>query len=91
MNNFSKIAMGILFIGVLSACDKINNTSRTLDTMLGGDYEVHILGHDKPYIVTNGKITSVPEKGYYVFYPKVNGKKTLVQSPIQLTTIIKID
>lgn len=76
---------------VLSSCDKMNNASRTMDTMLGGDYQVHVLGHDSPFIVKNGKITSVPEKGYYVYYPTINGKKTLVQSPIQLTTIIKID
>jgi len=80
----------LLFAVLLSVgCDKINNANRTIDTMLGGDFEVHILGHDEPYIVTNGKITSVPEKGYYVFYPRIKGKKRLVQSPIQLTTIIK--
>ena len=91
MITLSRIFLTLLFIALLSGCDKINNTSRTLDTMLGGDYEVHILGHKAPYIVNNGKITSVPEKGYYIFYPKINGKKTLVQSPIQITTIIKID
>lgn len=84
-----KIVLLLLSIVFIASCDKINNASRTIDTMLGGDFEVHILGHDEPYIVTNGKITSVPEKGYYIFYPKINGKKTLVQSPIQLTTIIK--
>lgn len=82
------LGLSALFI---TSCDRINNANRTIDTMLGGDYEVHILGHKEPYTVTNGKITSVPEKGYYVFYPKINGKKTLVQSPIQLTTIIKTD
>lgn len=77
-------------IVLLSGCDFFNRTERTLDTMLGGDYDVYINGHPAPYRVDNDKITSVPEKGYYIFYPTINGKKTLVQSPIQLTTIIKI-
>ncbi len=81
----------MMMVLLITGCDRINNANRTIDTMLGGNYEVHILGHNEPYIVKNGKITSVPEKGYYVFYPKLNGKKTLVQSPIQLTTIIKTD
>ena len=75
----------------LSACDKINNASRTMDTMLGGDFKVHVQGFDKPFDVKNGKVTSVPEKGYYVFYPIIDGKERLVQSPIQLTTIVKMD
>ncbi len=42
-----------------------------------------------PVIVINGKVTSVPDKGYYVYYPTIDGKERLVQSPIQITTIIK--
>lgn len=91
MMRYVKVSLLLFILGTLLACDRINNASRTIDTMLGGDFEVHILGHDEPYIVTNGKITSVPEKGYYIFYPRIEGKKTLVQSPIQLTTIIKTD
>lgn len=87
-SNFYLLAILIfLFVG----CDKINRASRTMDTMLGGDYEVHVLGHKQPYIVNGGKVTSVPEKGYYVFYPLINGKEKMVQSPIQITTIIKTD
>ena len=81
----------LLATATLSGCDKINNASRTMDTMLGGDYDVYIQGHPIVYSVNNGKVTSVPEKGYYVFYPTVNGKKTMVQSPIQITTIVKKD
>lgn len=76
---------------ILSGCDRINRASRTLDTFLGGDYRVHILGHDTVYQVDGGKITSEPEKGYYIFYPTVNGEETLVQSPIAITTIVKVD
>lgn len=75
----------------ISGCDKVNNASRTLDTMLGGDYQVIVQGIEKPFFVKNDKVTSVPEKGYYVFYPTIDGKERLVQSPIQITTIIKMD
>ncbi|MGH1373391.1 MAG: hypothetical protein ACRBBW_15230 [Cellvibrionaceae bacterium] len=84
----------VLVLGVvvlLSGCDFFNRTERTLDTMLGGDYEVWVNGRPTPFIVENDKITSEPTKGYYIFYPTIDGKKTLVQSPIQLTTIIKKD
>ncbi len=84
----------VLVLGVavlLSGCDFFNRTERTLDTMLGGDYEVWVNGHPAPFIVENDKITSEPEKGYYIFYPTIEGEKRLVQSPIQLTTIIKKD
>ena len=75
----------------LTGCDKINNVSRSMDTMLGGDYDVYIQDHKVVYHVKNGKVTSVPDKGYYVFYPEINGKATMVQSPIHITTIIKVD
>ncbi len=75
----------------LSGCDKMNNMSRSMDTMLGGDYEVYIQGHKEVYHVKGGKVTSAPEKGYYIFYPEINGEKRMVQSPIQITTIVKVD
>ena len=86
-----KIGLFILSLLLIPACDKMNNASRTLDTMLGGDFEVHIQGHPTVYYVENGKVTSVPDKGYYIFYPVIDGKKQMVQSPIQLTTIVKTD
>ena len=91
MNTLFRLLTISLCLISLSACDKINNASRTMDTMLGGDYEVHIQGFDQPFHVKDGKVTSVPGKGYYVFYPIIDGKEQLVQSPIQLTTIIKVD
>ena len=75
----------------LSGCDKVNNASRTFDTMMGGDYKVYVQGIDEPFSVNDGKVTSVPDKGYYVYYPTIEGKERLVQSPIQITTIIKMD
>jgi len=88
-----KFSLFLILISVLllSACDKVNNASRTMDTMLGGDFLVHVQGIEKPFIVNNGKVTAVPEKGYYIFYPEIDGKERLVQSPIQITTIIKMD
>lgn len=79
---------------LLGGCDKINNANRAMDTMLGGDYKVYVIGHKKIYLVDNGKVTSVPDKGYYVFYATVQGelksKTRLVQTPIATSVIEKI-
>ena len=91
MPNWTRTLFILNLALLLSACDKINNASRTMDTMLGGDFQVYVQGIDQPFMVKNGKVTSVPEKGYYVFYPLIDGKKRMVQSPIQITTIIKLD
>jgi hypothetical protein len=90
MKNTKFIVLGIAVM-VISGCDFINRSSRTMDTMLGGDYEVHVQGFERPFQVNGGKITSQPDKGYYIFYPTIDGKKRLVQSPIHLTTIIEKD
>lgn len=84
-----KVVIALLLFTSLIGCDKINNFNRSLDTILGGDFDVYIQGQPQPFRVNNGKITSVPEKGYYVFYPIIDGKERLVQSPIQATTIIQ--
>lgn len=82
------LAVAALF---LVSCDRVNNASRTMDTMLGGDYKITVQGIAEPFMVFNGKVTSVPDKGYYIYYPRENGKTNLVQSPINSTTIQKID
>ena len=87
----TRLILLVLFVAFLSGCDKINRASRTMDTMLGGDFKVYVQGIEEPFIVNNGKVTSIPEKGYYVYYPVVDGKERLVQSPIHITTIIKMD
>lgn len=95
MSNLSKVfcasATALMLLFSAAGCDRINNASRTMDTMLGGDFDVYIAGHPQVYHVKNGKVTSVPEKGYYVFYPTIDGRKTMVQSPIHSTTIVKVD
>lgn len=90
MKNYAVI-MIVLSVLFMAGCDKVNRASRTMDTMLGGDFEVYVQGIEKPFIVKNDKVTSIPEKGYYVYYPIIDGKERLVQSPIQITTIIKMD
>ncbi len=87
------VVMGVVLSVVLgvAGCDKVNRASRTMDTMLGNDFDVYIQGHSEVYKVRNGKVTSVPEKGYYVFYPIINGKERMVQSPIHITTIVEVD
>ena len=90
MKNTS-VVIAMLSILFLTGCDKVNKASRTMDTMLGGDFTVYVQGIDEPFIVKNDKVTSVPEKGYYVYYPIIDGKERLVQSPIHITTIIKMD
>ncbi len=86
-----KVFLLLLSASVLAGCDRINSASRTMETMLGGDYDVYIQGHPKVYRVKNGKVTSVPEKGYYIFYPTIDGDKKMVQSPIQITTVVEVD
>ncbi len=86
-----KLLVLLTVVVALSGCDKINKVNRSMDTMLGGDYEVYIQGHKEVYHVKNGKVTSAPDKGYYIFYPEINGVKRMVQSPIHITTIVKID
>jgi len=83
------VALAAILIVSISGCDKINNAARTFDTVLGGDFLVYVQGIEEPFNVLDGKVTSVPEKGYYVYYPTINGEKKLVQSPIQITTIIE--
>ncbi|MFL0796925.1 MAG: hypothetical protein K6L73_05480 [Cellvibrionaceae bacterium] len=91
MKNVITMSLLVMVTISLTACDKINRASRTMDTMLGNDFDVYIQGHPEVYKVRNGKVTSVPEKGYYVFYPIINGKERMVQSPIQITTIVEVD
>ena len=91
MKKYFFVLVVLSLVSSLSGCDKVNNVSRTMDTMLGGDYDVYVQGIAQPFHVIDDKVTSVPEKGYYVFYPMIDGKERLVQSPIQITTIVKVD
>ena len=57
LSQWPRVACLLSALILVSGCDKINTANRTLDTMIGGDFEVHILGHEQPYHVDNGKVT----------------------------------
>lgn len=84
------MAAGIL----LSGCseEQQNQLSRIGVTWLEGDYQVTYAegDHVKSWQVLDGKVTSDPQKGYYYFWARVNGKKAYVQSPIERTYIEEI-
>jgi hypothetical protein len=84
------LAAGIL----LSGCseEQQNKLSRIGVTWLEGDYQVTYAegGHVKSWQVLDGKVTSDPQKGYYYFWARVNGKKAYVQTPIVRTYIEEI-
>ncbi len=76
---------------LLAACtqEQQNQISRLGVTWLEGDYRVTYAdgSHVKSWEVRDGKVTSEPEKGYYFFWVKVDGKKRYVQTPIARTYI----
>ncbi len=59
-----------------------------------GDFRVTFVSggqHIKQWTVKNGKITTMPQKGYYFFWARnENGKKFYVQSPIARTYVEEI-
>lgn len=79
---------------LLAACtqEQQNRISRIGVTWLEGDYRVTYAdgSHVKSWEVRDGKVTSEPEKGYYFFWVKVDGKKRYVQTPIARSYIEEI-
>lgn len=75
----------------LSACseDQQNKLSRVGVSWLDGNYRVTYASgeHVKSWEVHDGKVTSDPQKGYYYFWAKVDGKKAYVQTPIGHTYV----
>ena len=63
-----------------------------LVTWLEGNYRVTYAdgSHVKSWVVEDGKVTSEPQKGYYYFWAKVDGKKVYVQTPIGRSYIEEI-
>jgi hypothetical protein len=78
----------------LSACseEQQNKLSRLGVSWLEGDYKVTYAdgSHVKSWIVKDAKVTSEPQKGYYYFWARVDGKKVYVQTPIGRTYIEEI-
>ena len=75
----------------LSACseEQQNKISRLGVTWLEGNYKVTYADgeHVKSWIIEDGKVTSEPDKGYYYFWAKQDGKKIYVQTPIERSYI----
>ena len=78
----------------LAACseEQQNRLSRLGVTWLEGNYRVTYAAgnHVKSWEVRDGKVTSEPNKGYYFFWVRNNGKKFYVQTPIARTYIEEI-
>ena len=78
----------------LSGCseEQQNQISRLGVTWLEGNYRVTYAEgqHVKSWEVRDGKVTSDPQKGYYYFWARVDGKKVYVQTPIGHTYVEEI-
>jgi major membrane immunogen (membrane-anchored lipoprotein) len=76
---------------LLSACseEQQNKLSRIGVTWLEGDYRVTYAdgSHVKSWEIRDGKVTTEPDKGYYYFWARQNGKKIYVQTPIDRSYI----
>ncbi|MBT8439351.1 MAG: hypothetical protein HKP55_09785 [Gammaproteobacteria bacterium] len=70
-----------------------NKLSRLGVTWLEGNYQVTFVegNHLKSWTVIDGKVTTEPNKGYYFFWTRVDGKKRYVQTPIARTYIEEIN
>lgn len=75
----------------LAGCseDQQNKLTRVGVSWLDGNYRVTYASgeHVKSWEVHDGKVTSDPQKGYYYFWARVDGKKAYVQTPIGHTYV----
>lgn len=85
------VSLSALLIGCSE--EQQNKISRLGVTWLEGDYRVTYADgeHVKSWDVIDGKVTTEPDKGYYYFWARVNGKKVYVQTPIGRTYIEEIN
>ncbi len=78
----------------LAACtgDSQNKFQRIGVQFIDGDYRVTFAEgtHQHSWTVRDGKVTSVPEKGYYFFWAEQDGRRIYVQTPIDRTYIEEI-
>ena len=89
-----------LFIGLImvvllfSGCseEQQNRISRIGVTWLEGNYKITYADgeHVKSWVIRDSKVTSEPEKGYYYFWVRADGKKLYVQTPIARSYIEEI-
>ncbi|MDH5325697.1 MAG: hypothetical protein OEZ68_19015 [Gammaproteobacteria bacterium] len=89
-----KVISGVVLAVVLFGCseEQQNKLSRLGVTWLEGDYRVTYAdgSHVKSWTVKDGKVTSDPQKGYYYFWARVDGKSVYVQTPVGRTYIEEI-
>jgi hypothetical protein len=90
----SKILSLICLALLLAGCteEQQNRLTRLGVTWLEGNYRVTYADgeHVKSWVVRDSKVTSEPEKGYYFFWIREDGKKYYVQTPIARTYIEEI-
>jgi hypothetical protein len=90
----SKILSLICLALLLAGCteEQQNRLTRLGVTWLEGNYRVTYADgeHVKSWVVRDSKVTSEPEKGYYFFWIREDGKKYYVQPPIARTYIEEI-
>ncbi|HIF18039.1 MAG TPA: hypothetical protein EYG50_09845 [Cycloclasticus sp.] len=88
---FALLTLLILFANGCSE-EQQNKISRLGVSWLEGDYKVTFIegSYKKEWAVKESKVTSDPQKGYYFFWVKKDGKSKYVQVPIARTIIEEI-
>ncbi len=83
------LVLGSGYYKYFGSADAQNKWGRKMIEIKSGDYDVTYAtaGFNKTWNVRDGKITSVPEKGYYFFF--VN--KQYVQVPIGMCIIEEVE
>jgi len=86
------VLMVFILLSVGCSEEQQNKISRFGVSWLEGDYKVTFYegSHKKEWQLLDGKVTSDPQKGYYFFWIKKDGKSKYVQVPIARTTIEEI-
>ncbi len=86
-----KTGIVLSLVILLAGCsqEQQNRLSRIGVSWLEGNYRVTYAdgSHVKSWIVSDGKVTSEPGKGYYFFWVEVDGSRRYVQTPIGRTYI----
>jgi hypothetical protein len=94
LNNIYSRFLALALMGGILGCSEEtqNRLFRAGVTWLEGNYRVTFAegNHLRVWEVRGGKVTSEPEKGYYFFWAKVDGKNMYVQTPISRTYIEEI-
>jgi len=89
-----KVILLVCSLLLLTGCseEQQNKISRLGVSWMEGDYKVTFFegNYKKEWLVSDSKVTSEAQKGYYYFWTQVDGKKKYVQVPIARTVIEEI-